>query len=82
MKTFIFSAIFFKRIPVNSPFQRNSHFQTAHGKNGFVTATKVGTNKFFVAAAKNFVAATELFVDRTKRFVVVTKYFCHPYFNK
>ena len=26
-----------------------------HGKNGFVTATKLGTtNKFFVAATKNF----------------------------
>jgi len=38
-------------------------------KNGFVTATKLGTtNKFFVAATKNFAAAT-------KRFVVVTKYF-------
>jgi len=48
---------------------------TLHGKNGFVTATKLGTtNKFFVAATKNF-------VDRTKHFVV-TKYFCYPYFNK
>ena len=49
-------------------------------KNGFVTATKLGTtNKFFVAAAKNFAAATKRFVGRTKHFVV-TKYFC--YFNK
>jgi len=44
----------------------------SHGKNGFVTATKLGTtNKIFVAAAKNFAAAT-------KRFVVVTKYFVIP----
>jgi len=54
-----------------------------HGKNGFVTATKLGTtNQFFVAATKNFAAATKRFVDRTKHFVVVTKYFCYPYFNK
>jgi len=52
-------------------------------KNGFVTATKLGTtNKFFVAATKNFAAATKRFVHRTKHFVVVTKYFCYPYFNK
>jgi len=56
------------------------HF--THGKNGFVTATKLGTtNKFFVAATKNFAAATKRFVDRTKH-LVVTKYFCYPYFNK
>jgi len=54
-----------------------------HGKNGFITATKLGTiNKFFVAATKNFAAATKRFVDRTEHFVVVTKYFCYPYFNK
>jgi len=42
-----------------------------HGKNGFVTATKLGTtNKFFVAATKNFAAATKRLVDRTKHFVV------------
>jgi len=36
-------------------------------KNGFVTATKLGTtNKFFVAATKNFAAANKRFVDRTK----------------
>jgi len=53
-----------------------------HGKNGFVTATKLGTtNKFFVAATKNFAAATKRFVDRTKH-CVVTKCFCYPYFNK
>jgi len=52
-----------------------------HGKNGFVAATKLGTNKFFVAATKNLDAATKRFVDRTKNFVV-TKYFCYPYFNK
>jgi len=52
-------------------------------KNGFVTATKLGTtNTFFVAATKNFPAATKHFIDRTKHFVVVTKYFCYPYFNK
>jgi len=46
-----------------------------HGKNGFVTATKLGTtNNFFVAATKNFGAASKRFVDRTKQFVVVTKY--------
>jgi len=54
-----------------------------HGKNGFVTATKLGTtNKFFVAATQNFAAATKRFVDRIKHFVAVTKYFCYPYFNK
>jgi len=61
-----------------------------HGKNGFVTVTKLGTtNKFFVAAAKNFAATTKRFVDRTKRFVdrtkhfvVVTKCLCYSYFNK
>ena len=54
-----------------------------HGKNGFVTATKLGTtNKIFVAATQNFAAATKRFVDRTKHFVVVTISFCYPYFNK
>jgi len=53
-------------------------------KNGFVTATKLGTTNisFFVAATKNFAAATKRFVDRTKHYVVVTKYFCNPCFNK
>jgi len=52
-------------------------------KNGFVTATKLGTtNEFFVASTKTFAAATKRFVDRTKHFVVVTKYFCYPYFNE
>jgi len=52
-------------------------------KNGFGTATKLGTtNKMFVAANKNFAAATKRFVDRTNHFVVVTKCFCYPYFNK
>jgi len=56
---------------------------TYHGKNGFVTATKLGTtDKFFVAANKNFAAATKRFVDSTKHFAVVTKCFCYPYFNK
>jgi len=49
---------------------------------GFVTATKLGTTFFFVAATKNFAAATKRFVDRTKHFDVVTKYFCYPYFNQ
>jgi len=54
-----------------------------HGKNGFVTATKLGTsNEFIVASTKIFAAATKRFVDRTKHLVVVTKYFCYPYFNK
>jgi len=40
-----------------------------HGKNGFATATKLGTtNNCFVAATKNFTAATKRFVDRTKHF--------------
>ena len=52
-------------------------------KNGFVTATKLGTtNEFFVASTKHFAAATKRFVGRTKHFVVVTKYFWYPYFNK
>jgi len=55
---------------------------TSHGKNGFVTAAKLGTTyKYLVAATKNFVAATKRFVDRTKHTVVVTKYFCYPFFN-
>jgi len=50
-------------------------------KNGFVTATKLGTTNiylfiFFFAATKNFATATKRFVDRTKHFAVVTKYFC------
>ena len=50
-----------------------------HGKNGFVTATKLGTtNKIFVAATKIFAAATKRFVDRTKHFVVVTIFFVIP----
>jgi len=52
-------------------------------KNGFVTATKLGTtDKIFVAATKIFAAAMKRFVGRTKHFVVVTKCFCYPYFNK
>jgi len=51
-----------------------------HGKNGFVTATKLGTtDKIFVAATKNFAAATKRFVDRTKHFVAVTKCFCYDF---
>jgi len=42
-------------------------------KNGFVTATKLGTtNKIFVAATQNSATATKRFVDKTKHFVVVT----------
>jgi len=53
-----------------------------HGKNNFVTATKLGTtNKIFIAATKNFAAATKRFVDGAKHFVVVTKYFWYTYFN-
>jgi len=52
-------------------------------KNGFVTATKLGTtDKIFVAATKNFATATKRFVDRTKYFVVEAKCFSYPYFNK
>jgi len=54
-----------------------------HGKNGFVTATKLGTtDNIFDAATKNYAAATKRFLARTKHFVVVTKCFCYPYFNK
>ena len=53
------------------------------GKNGFVTAAKLGTtDNFFVAATKIFAAATKRFVDRIKHFVVVTKCFCYPYLKK
>jgi len=39
-----------------------------HGKNGFVTATKLGTtNNFFVAATKDFAAVAKRLVDRTKQ---------------
>jgi len=59
------------------------HYFYTRKKNGFVTATKLGTtNNFFVAATKNFAARNKRFVDRTKHFVVVTKYLCYPYFNK
>jgi len=51
-------------------------FGIVNGKNGFVTATKLGTtNEYFVASTKNFAAAT-------KHFLVVTKCFRYPYFNK
>jgi len=40
-------------------------------KNGFVTATKLGTTtKNFVAATKNFAAAAKRFVDRTKHLLL------------
>jgi len=52
-----------------------------HGKNGFVTATKLGTtDKIFVAATKIFAAETKRFAERTKHFVVVTKCFCYSLF--
>jgi len=61
----------------------NFYFWRNTEKNGFGTATKLGTtNKFFVAATKNFAAATKRFVARTKHFVIVTECFCYPYFNK
>jgi len=61
-----------------SPFTR----ATSHGKNVFVTATKLGTtDKNFIAVTKNFAAATKRFLDRTKHFVV-TKWSCYPHFNK
>jgi len=45
---------------------RYDHEYLTRKKNGFVTATKLGTNNnFFVAATKNFAAATKRFVDRT-----------------
>jgi len=60
-----------------------NYHQMEHGKNGFVTATKLGTtNKIFVAATKNFASATKRFVDRTEHFVLVTKCFCYPYIIK
>jgi len=34
-----------------------------HGKNGFVTATKLASKEFFVASTKNFAAATKRFVE-------------------
>ena len=65
------------------PLRKRRFCFTYPEKNGFVTATKLGTtNTFFVAATKNFAAATIRVVDRTKHFVVATKYFCYPYFNK
>jgi len=68
---------------LQNAFSNKNPTAAIHGKDDFVTATKVGTtDKFFVAATKNFAAATKRFVDRTKYFVVVTKYFCYPYFKK
>jgi len=69
-----FRPIAYFQLTIKSSYQRH------HGKNCFVTATKLGTtNEFFVASTENFAAATKRFVDRTKHFVVVTKYFCCPY---
>jgi len=37
-------------------------FRPARKKNGFVTATKLGTtNNYFVAATKNFAASNQMF---------------------
>jgi len=64
-------------------YQLRTQFCRFTEKNGFVTATKLGTtNEFLVASNKSIAAATKRFVDRTKHFVVVTKYFRYPYFNK
>jgi len=58
--------------------RQNQHYTE---KNGFITATKLGTtNNLSVAETKNFTAATKRFVDRTKHFIL-TKYFCYAYFN-
>jgi len=58
---------------------RKTQFRHTRKKNGFVTATKLGTtNEFFVASTKNFASATKRFVDRTKHFVVVRKCFINP----
>jgi len=52
--------------------KKNGYLCLLDGKNGFVTATKLGTtNEFFVALTKNFAAATKRFVDRTKHLVAV-----------
>ena len=68
---------------LNIRFSFHALCTLAHGKNGFVTAIKLGTtDKIFDAATKKFAEATKRFVDRTKHFVVVTKCFCYPYFNK
>jgi len=62
-----------------SAFVRGHFGTSCTEKNGFVTATKLGTtNKFIVDATKTFDAATKRFVGRTKHFVVVTKYVCYP----
>jgi len=67
---------------VYSRYALNTYLSYYTEKNGFVTATKLGTtNNIFVAATKTFAAASNRFVDRTKYFVVVTKYF-YPYFYK
>jgi len=72
-----------ENICANAAPQGKDFNRPAHGKNGFVTATKLGTtDKIFVASTKNLAAATKRFVDRTKHFVAVTKCFCYPYFKK
>jgi len=67
----------FVPIPFPKGAKHDGEFSQYHGKNGFVTAAKLGTtDKIFVAAA------TKRFVGMTKQFVVVAKFFCYPYFNK
>jgi len=68
-------------VGTNRRNNNNQRRRIPHGKNGFVTATKLRTI-FFVAVTKNFAAASKRFVDKTKHFAVVTKYFCYPYFKK
>jgi len=55
-----------------------AYFHSCTKKNGFVTATKLGTIIFVVAATKNFAATTKRFVGRNKHFVVVTNYVAIP----
>ena len=69
--------------PSPPPPSPDENLPNSTEKNGFVTATKLGTtDEIFVAATKNFAAATKRFVDKTKHFVVATKCFRYPYFNK
>jgi len=54
-----------------------------HGKNGFVTATKLGTTiNFLLLQPKILLQQPNVLLIETKHFVVVTKYLCYPYFNK
>ena len=80
LKILIKESVYFLKNIANDPYWNAILFENInvnnHGKNGFVTATKLGTtNEFFVASTKNLAAANRRFVDRTKHFDV-TKYFC------